>query len=101
VYRSRHNTGGAIDLNFYKLETGELMDMGTKWDHFSAKSHIHQAEGHILQNRLFLQEMLGRFGFCGYETEWWHFELPNATDFPVRDLPYGADEAPENVSILG
>ena len=95
VYRSRHNAGGAIDLNFYTLQTGELMDMGTKWDHFSEASHVHNAEGEILKNRLFLQEMMERFGFSGYETEWWHFELSNAMDLPLRDVPYGVDESEE------
>lgn len=99
VYRSRHNAGGAIDLNFYTLQTGELLDMGTEWDHFSERSHIHNAEGNILRRRLFLQEMMGRFGFVGYDTEWWHFELPNATDFPLRDLPYGAEESEEDSLI--
>ena len=55
VYRSRHNAGGAIDLNFYHLQSGELLNMGTEWDHFSVASHIHNAEGTILKNRFFLQ----------------------------------------------
>lgn len=99
VYRSRHNAGGAIDLNFYQLQTGELINMGTEWDHFSEASHIHNAKGKILENRLFLQKTMEQFGFLGYETEWWHFELPNATDLPLRDVPYGADESEEDQLI--
>lgn len=99
VYRSRHNAGGAVDLNFYDLQTGIAMDMGTEWDHFSEASHVHHAEGQILENRLFLQQMMRQAGFSGYETEWWHFELPDATSFPLRDVPYGADEADEDSSI--
>ncbi len=99
VYRSRHNAGGAIDLNFYHLQTGEALNMGTEWDHFSSASHIHNAQGAILKNRLFLQKMMKQFGFAGYETEWWHFELPNATTLPLRDVPYGADESDEDSLI--
>jgi len=99
VWRSRHNMGGAIDLNFYELHSGRLLDMGTEWDHFSEASHVQSATGKIRENRLFVQRKMKQYGFLPYETEWWHFELPNATNFPLRDVPYGQFESEEDASI--
>ena len=58
VRDSRHNRGGAIDLSFYILETGELMDMGTDWDFFGVESHAFSVSGLALDNRLLLRSSM-------------------------------------------
>ena len=88
VRRSRHNSGGAIDLSLYDLERGQLLDMGTEWDEFSEASHTFQAKGQALINRLFLRTEMEHVGFVPYDVEWWHFEIPNAVDLPRWDEPY-------------
>ena len=88
VRDSRHNRGGAVDLSLYVLETGELMNMGTDWDYFGVESNVFQASGIVLEQRTLLRSYMASVGFIPYDVEWWHFELPNATDLPVVDVPY-------------
>ena len=97
--RSRHNSGAAIDLSLYALSSGKLLNMGTEWDCFTEESHVPNTTGIALENRLFLQEIMSEHGFVGYEKEWWHFELHNARQFVLRDVPYGADEKEEDPTI--
>ena len=84
--RSRHNGGVAIDLGLMK--DGEYLDMGTKWDDFSDKSHIHNVSGVQLQNRMLLQGMMRSLGWVGYTKEWWHFELEDAARYPSYNISY-------------
>ena len=84
--RSRHNGGVAIDLGLMK--NGEYLDMGTEWDDFSEKSHIHNVSGIQLQNRMLLQGMMRSLGWVGYSKEWWHFELENAARYPSHNIRY-------------
>ena len=88
VRESRHNRGGAVDLSLYDMETGKVLDMGTEWDHFGPESHIQGVIGTPLDNRLYLRKLMTEAGFCPYDVEWWHFELPNAMDLPSWDIPY-------------
>jgi len=91
--RSRHNSGIAIDLSL--MCNGEYLDMGTEWDDFSEKSHILNADGEVLKNRMLLQGIMRQHGFIGYSKEWWHFQLPNAASYPFRDIPYHPEETKE------
>jgi D-alanyl-D-alanine dipeptidase len=84
--RSRHNGGVAIDVGLMK--EGRYLDMGTAWDDFSSASHIFNTNGDVLKNRLLLQGIMRTHGWVGYAKEWWHFELPNAAEYPILDIPY-------------
>jgi zinc D-Ala-D-Ala dipeptidase len=84
--RSRHNGGVAIDIGLIKADS--YLDMGTEWDDFSEKSHIQNVEGIPLQNRMLLQGVMSAHGWVGYSKEWWHFELPNAAQYPPYDILY-------------
>ena len=97
--RSRHNSGAAVDLSLYRLETGRLLDMGTDWDTFEDASHVSNAEGRALENRLYLQDLMKRHGWEGYSKEWWHFQLPGAGAYHLRDVPYSTAEPPEDPGI--
>ena len=88
VRDSRHNRGGAVDLTLYTLKTGEPLDMGTEWDFFGAESNTFNVTGVVLDNRVLLRSSMERVGFVPYDVEWWHFELPNATELPALDVPY-------------
>jgi len=72
---SNHNRGRAIDLSLAD-ENGNLLDMGTAFDDFTAKSH-YDAEGlsrEARRNRKTLRNIMKRAGFTPYNSEWWHFD---------------------------
>lgn len=72
---SNHNRGRAIDLSLAD-ENGNLLDMGTPFDDFSAKSH-YEVKGlsrEARRNRKALHTIMKRAGFTPYNNEWWHFD---------------------------
>ena len=73
---SRHNRGVAIDLTLYDLATGQILDMGTDWDHFGPEGHWDGVTGLPMENRRRLREAMVSVGFIPYDVEWWHFEIP-------------------------
>lgn len=74
--RSRHNMGVAIDLTLVYLPTGEVLEMGTEFDTFSAAAHTANATGEIRRNRQTLVSAMEAEGFQNYPQEWWHFSFP-------------------------
>ena len=80
--QSGHSRGSAVDLTLISLETGEELDMGTRWDFFdprSAPSNQEVSPQHRAR-RMLLQITMMKHGFEPLDTEWWHFNL--------RDEPY-------------
>ncbi|HDL0734809.1 TPA: D-Ala-D-Ala dipeptidase VanX, partial [Enterococcus faecium] len=82
----------AIDLTLYRLDTGELVPMGSRFDFMDERSH-HAANGiscNEAQNRRRLRSIMENSGFEAYSLEWWHYVLrdepyPNSYfDFPVK-----------------
>jgi zinc D-Ala-D-Ala dipeptidase len=86
--RSRHNGGGAIDCSLYDLQTKKILNMGTEWDTFDSESHIQNATGQAMENRRLLHSYMNEFGWVSYEKEWWHFEMPDAKNLDILDVPY-------------
>ena len=87
---SNHNRGVAVDLTIIDLKTGKELNMGTGFDNFSDTAH-HTFTGlpeEILQNRLLLKKVMESHGFKAFDTEWWHYSLPNATDFELLDIGF-------------
>jgi D-alanyl-D-alanine dipeptidase len=91
---SRHNVGATIDLTLVDLATGHPLEMGTRWDTFTAASHTASATGLAAENRALLHGLMVAHGWQPYSKEWWHFRFL-AADGPSRDVPYGADEPDE------
>ena len=87
--QSRHSKGCAVDVSLEWIDTGEILDMGTPWDHFSAQSHSLNAEGHILENRMRLRTPFVEHGWRAARTEWWHFDR-EAPHMRAIDVPYPA-----------
>ena len=87
---SGHNRGTAVDLTIINLSTGKELDMGTGYDDFSEKAHhnFQELSNEILANRNLLRSLLLEAGFVPFETEWWHYSLPNATRFDLLDLSF-------------
>lgn len=87
---SGHNRGTAVDLTIIYLSTGKELDMGTGYDDFSEKAHhgFQQFPKDVLLNRDLLRSLMVEAGFVLFETEWWHYSLPNSTRFDLLDLSF-------------
>lgn len=71
---SKHNKGAAVDIGLANQQ-GQLLDMGTAFDDFTEKAHVHstQVSRQAQIYRQQLQDIMQTAGFTGYENEWWHF----------------------------
>lgn len=78
-----HNYGAAVDIALADTH-GQLLPMGSDFDHFGPESHITNekrllADGIISQqeydNRLLLRQLMVRQGLQPLHSEWWHFNL--------------------------
>jgi D-alanyl-D-alanine dipeptidase len=71
-----HNGGIAIDLSIMDPQ-GKLLDMGSGFDEFSARSAF--AAGGLTAaqraNRTLLRDVMTTAGLKAYDGEWWHFSL--------------------------
>lgn len=89
-YGSGHNRGIAVDLTLVELATGKELNMGTDFDHFSDTAHItwKALPPDVLANRALLQQTMEDAGFVVLTTEWWHYYLPDARQYPLLDLSF-------------
>ena len=80
---SMHSYGLAVDLSILD-STGNLIDMGTKYDSFEELAYPVLEERMLkngllsesqLQNRLLLRNIMKEVGFNSISTEWWHFSV--------------------------
>jgi len=83
---SKHNRGGAVDLTLADAD-GNLLDMGTGFDHFGKEAHHDYKElpEQVLQNRVILKEAMALEGFSPIATEWWHYNYKNSADYAVSN----------------
>jgi len=83
---SNHSRGVALDVTLEGPDGREL-DMGTAFDAMEARAH-HLAPGlgpEVNRNRFLLLGIMAHAGFRAIESEWWHYELPEARAFPLLD----------------
>lgn len=87
---SGHNRGIAVDLTIIALATGKELDMGTGFDNFSDTAHhtYTNLSPQVFQNRKLLREAMLAAGFTAFESEWWHYSLPNPTSYELLDLSF-------------
>ncbi len=87
---SGHNRGIALDLTIINLKTKEELNMGTGFDNFSDTAHhaFTFLSKEILHNRSLLKTIMEKNGFKAFDTEWWHYSLPNAKDFELLDISF-------------
>lgn len=85
---SGHNRGLALDLTIADLKTGNLLEMGTGFDHFSDTAHhsFTRLPQQMLNNRAKLRTIMESHGFKALETEWWHYTWPNQLNYAVLDI---------------
>lgn len=83
---SNHTRGVAVDLTLVRGD-GEVLDMGTPVDTMTPASH-HFYAGHaapVQVNRMLLLTIMLEAGFVHHPNEWWHYQLPDANQFPLID----------------
>jgi len=87
---SGHNRGLAVDLTIIDLTTGNELDMGTGFDSFSDSAHHNftSLPEMIQQNRRLFKEIMTKYGFQLFETEWWHYSWPNDKEYEIMDIPF-------------
>ena len=82
VRGSIHSYGMAVDITLFD-GAGKELDMGTPFDDLTELSHPQReaawlASGALtraqLDNRMLLRDVMGRAGWQGISTEWWHFD---------------------------
>lgn len=85
---SPHNTGLAVDVSLYDLETGEQVEMSSGFDEPSPRQYASYAGGtsHQRALRSLLRETMEAHGFKGIEMEWWHFEFGGIEKFAHQDI---------------
>ncbi|AOS98207.1 D-alanyl-D-alanine dipeptidase [Microbulbifer aggregans] len=90
--RSGHSRGATVDLGLYRLESGDLVDMGTGFDFMDERSatEFPLEDSLAVQNRLLLRDAMAARGFVNYFQEWWHYTFKPEPwpeqyfDFPVQ-----------------
>lgn len=91
---SMHNRGGAVDISLI-TEDGQVLDMGTDFDHFGEQAHRNHEHLTSAQakNRKILDEAMFEAGFEGISSEWWHFNLPDARTYPLANFQFDCDQS--------
>lgn len=91
---SNHNRGGAVDLGLVQLDGG-VVSFPSPYDHFGKEAHHGYAGGDpvAIEHRELLRSTMEGVGFTRNRMEWWHYDLPGASKFPLRDEPFGATDA--------
>lgn len=79
-----HCRGVAIDLTLTD-GYGQELEMGTHFDDFRPLAHHgnDQVSNKAQHNRLLLAGIMNIAGFEPFQSEWWHYQLPNARNYPV------------------
>lgn len=77
---SIHNRGGAVDITLVDSK-GVALDMGTPFDFFGPEAghHFENLSAEVKQNRIFLKQIMQENGFVSFDSEWWHYNLQNAS----------------------
>lgn len=87
---SRHNRGCAIDLTLIDLQTQKELKMPTDFDDFSENAHPNNNNfsEDIINNRKLLIDIMSKYGFTVYPTEWWHFDYNGYQYYPITNISF-------------
>lgn len=88
-----HCRGIAVDVTLYALASGELLEMPTGFDDFSALADRDYGDctAEAEQNAALLEEAMTAAGFKPYSAEWWHY-----SDTDSYEVEYEFDPAEIN-----
>ncbi len=83
---SNHNRGIAVDVTLAEAQ-GSPLEMPTRFDDFSTRASPRYAcrpeEKEKCRNRDLLIALMGEAGLKPINSEWWHYQLPNARSYPI------------------
>ena len=87
---SPHTRGIAIDLTLIDINGNEL-DMGTNFDDFTEKANLlsNRIKKEAKINRHILLSIMTLAGFDHYLNEWWHYQLFDASKYPLINDFFG------------
>lgn len=87
---SGHNRGLAVDLSIIFLKTGKEIQMPTYFDNFTDTAHhsFMNIPFDALQNRKMLKDVMEKYGFVLFETEWWHYSWPDNRKYEALDISF-------------
>ena len=87
---SRHNRGCTVDVTLINLNTGKELEMPTKFDDFTLKSHSNYNDipDSVKSNRTLLLNVMKKYGFAQFPTEWWHFDFSGWANYFLMDLKF-------------
>ena len=83
---SCHTRGVALDVTLVD-GLGQDLDMGVPFDSMADEArHFHPAMAQGVQrNRALLLALMTQAGFQASDTEWWHYQLPEARTYPLLE----------------
>jgi D-alanyl-D-alanine dipeptidase len=89
---SRHNRGCAVDLTLYDLETGQPVEMPSRYDEMSGRSYADFIGGTSRQRALrgVLRQAMVAEGFEVYPEEWWHFDYKDWRSYGIGTKTFSA-----------
>ena len=89
---SKHNRGCAVDLTLSETVSGLQVDMPSRYDEPTERSHADYRGGTSRQrwHRDLLRATMEAHGFMVQPDEWWHFDFHDWQDYPVEDTPFAA-----------
>lgn len=84
-----HNTGKAVDVSLYYLETGESVEMISDFDEPSIRQYSKFTGGTELERyqRDLLHQLMSLEGFSVSDMEWWHFEYEPDNVYSHLNVP--------------
>lgn len=87
---SNHTRGTAVDVSLMDNQSAQMLDMGTSFDDMSLDSHhdVDRLPLEVQRNRLILLAIMLHAGFQEIESEWWHYELPDANSYPLINCDF-------------
>lgn len=89
---SIHNRGGAVDITLVD-SNGIALDMGTPFDFFGPEAghYFENLSDEVKQNRLRLKRIMQKSGFIPFNSEWWHYNLNNASKDRVSNTKWNCN----------
>ena len=86
----KHTRGTTVDLTLIRLIDGMQLEMPTGFDDFSPKAAADYADVSpaAKKNRALLQQIMCKYGFTIFRTEWWHFDIKDWQQYPVLDIDF-------------
>lgn len=89
---SIHNRGGAVDITLVD-SIGNELDMGTGFDHFGIEAghSYRKLDKKVIQNRKMLKRIMQKHDFKIFESEWWHYNLNNASADKLSNFKWECD----------